>query len=163
MDVPSSDNKRFPDASMLSAYITPKRDHLWKICFGVKYWITCECSASKQANASGPKVLSAAVQARAWWCINSGTHEFFSPWNAYVGTGPNKLSGPLAASCGYMNAKILFARSSLNIFLSLKKNLTRPFYWFTTKITIFQSWSNLTISGYKNTFSSQIQYNITVT
>ena len=69
MDVPSSDNKRFPDALMLSAYITPKRDHLWKICFGVKYWITCECSASKHANASGPKVISTAVQALAWWCI----------------------------------------------------------------------------------------------
>jgi hypothetical protein len=56
--------------------------------------------------------------------FNSGTHEFFSPWNAYAGTGPNLLSGPVAPSCGYMKVKILFVKSSSNIFLSVKKILT---------------------------------------
>ena len=44
-----------------------------------------------------------------------------TPWNAYPGSGPRLLSGPLAPSCEFMKVVNILAKCTSDIFLSLKK------------------------------------------
>jgi hypothetical protein len=53
--------------------------------------------------------------------VNSGTHEIFSPWNAYPGSGSSLLSGPLAPSCGSIKVQILLVKCFSDIFLFINK------------------------------------------
>jgi hypothetical protein len=55
--------------------------------------------------------------------VNSGTHEFLTPWNAYPGSGSSLLSGSLAPSCGSIKVKIFHITCYSNIFLIKQKKI----------------------------------------